>query len=170
MTRYFFILLLVSMLAVNGCGKSRQEKMAEKAIEAQTGGQADVNLDKQQMTIETKEGDKMQIAGGEEGLKVPADFPKDIHVYPGAKVEASFKSNDNVQLHLGTADPVAKVIAQYQAQLKKEGWAEKTVTQTAESSMIEYTKDSRTVIVNASAEGKQTRIMIMISKEEEQSA
>ncbi|MCE5228581.1 hypothetical protein LLG95_03165 [bacterium] len=166
MTRILFVLMLASMLTL-GCGKSHQEKTIENAIENQTGGKTDVNLDKQKMTIETKEGDKMEIGGGEEGIKLPADFPKDIYVYPGAKIEASFKNNDSHQLHLVTADAAAKVIAEYQTQLKKNGWNEKTVTRTGEFSMLEYAKDNRTVVVNASPEGKQTKVMIVMTKEEQ---
>src|SRR5689334_5423927 len=77
------LLLAISPLA--GCRRIQEklaQKAAEKALEGTTGGKVDV--DGQNITIKNADG-KGTVAVGP-GATVPADFPKDIPIYPGAKI------------------------------------------------------------------------------------
>lgn len=159
-------LMLIAALALAGCGKKSEERRIEKAIENNSGGQAHVDLSKNQMTLETKKGEKMQVVSGSEGLKVPDDFPKDIYVYTGAKVEASIKTPDGTQLTLATADPAAKVADEYKAQMKKAGWEEKISAGMSGATMLEYAKDGRDLMVHITGEAGNTKILLMMSVEE----
>ena len=165
MTKGWLSLLIAMALLSGACGKKSQEEIIEKAVEKNSGGKAHVDLSKQKMTIETKEGGKVEIASGGEGLKVPADFPKDIYIYRGAKVEGSIKTGDAIQLTLQTVDADAKVADEYKRQMKQTGWTEKTTAQMGGMTMLQYAKDQRSLMVHLSRDGKITRIMLMMSTE-----
>lgn len=167
MTKSTLTLLLATVLVLGACGKKSAEKTIEQAIEKNGGGKAHVDLSKNQMTIQTKDGEKIEIASGAEGLAVPADFPKDIYVYPKVKVEGSIKTGEATQLTLVTADAPAKVAEEYKGQMKKSGWKEKTAVQMNEMTMLEYSKDQRDLLVHITSDGKQTRIMLMESIEKQ---
>ncbi|MCL5269239.1 MAG: hypothetical protein M1457_01470 [bacterium] len=168
MLKKLLCLMVVSMLAVGGCGKKAEEKMMEKAIEQDTGDKANVDLSKNKVTIESKDGGKIEIAsGGDTSLKVPDDFPKDVFVYPGAKVEASIKTPDGVQLTLVTSDAMAKVTDAYKAKMKAEGWEEKTAAAMGEMTMLQFEKADRTAMVHITKDGENSRIMLMMSQEKE---
>jgi hypothetical protein len=167
MSRVMLSLVVSMALMLGGCGKKMAEKAMEKAIEKGGGGKAHVDLSKNQVRIQTKDGDKMEFAGGGEGLKIPADFPKDIHVYQGAKVEGSIKTGEATQLTFTTADAAAKVAEEYQGKMKQAGWEEKTSAQMSGMTMLEYKKDQRNLMVHITSDGKTTRIMLILSKENE---
>ena len=167
--RKLVVILAVAMaLAVGGCGKSSEEKAMEQAIEKGSGGKADVDLSKQKMTFQTKEGEKIEIATGGEGIKLPDDFPKDILVYAGTKVESAVKTGDAHQLGLSTPDAPEKVAEAYAAQMKKDGWAEESSMKTPEMTMLQYTKEKRSVMVHITKDGDAgTKIMLMAATEKD---
>ena len=105
-------LVLTSALALTGC-KRISEKVEEKAIQNQTGGQVD--LQNGSLTIKSDAG--TVVVGT--SSKLPDDFPKAVPVYPGAKVEMAAKSSQNGKtvwsLTLETGDAHDKVAAFYKS-------------------------------------------------------
>jgi hypothetical protein len=53
--------------------------------------------------------------------KLPADYPKDVPIYPGAKVEQAGPAVKDMVV-LSTADSKDKALAFYKAELPKNGW------------------------------------------------
>ncbi|HEY5242599.1 MAG TPA: hypothetical protein VIJ22_14065 [Polyangiaceae bacterium] len=92
------------------------EKAVEEAIEKQTGGKVSINGQKGTMTVVTDAGEIMIGPSA----TIPADFPKDVPLYPGAKPQLAVKQADpkgkiTWQLNLETADPTAKITDYYKA-------------------------------------------------------
>lgn len=157
---------LVSMVAVCalvaavGCRKASQswaEKMAEKAIERESGGKADVDFDGGKVSIKTKDGEVVAMTGG--STTVPADFPKDVFVPNGVKILASYSAPDGRSLTMESKDSPESVISQYEAEMKKQGWTEETRMTTGDAVIRVYKKDdskrTASILVNKSGKGSQ---------------
>lgn len=168
--------LLAALLAATGCGKKAEEKLAEKLIEkslAAEGVTAKVDLSGETMSFTATDadgkqsqvriaGDEMTIAGpdgqttfraGGAG-KLPADFPADVVVYPGARIVTSMSYPGGANLALESADAPQAVVAHYASSMKDKGWAEKTAMDMEDMSMRTYAKDNRTAnLIVQAAEG-----------------
>lgn len=161
-----FLLAAALALGVSGCGKA-QEKITEKAMEqamAKDGGKAHVDLAKKQVSIQTKDGTKIDVANGGQSLQVPADFPKDIYIYDKAGVKGSVQDDDGRTLNLTTPDPVEKITAQYKAKMTAAGWTEKSNAAMTGMTMLEYEKAGQDVMVHITRSGDATQIILMVHK------
>lgn len=183
--------LALVALPLSGCGKAKealQEKAVEKAINAAAGKDgAKVDINKNQMTITTKDGGSTTLTSSDKGdavtmktadgtvtmtsgenAKVPEDFPKDIPLYPGAKpttVTASSKDKA-FTLQFTTKDPVEKVAEHFKKELVGQGWAEGMVMSTPgeqAAQMLNYTKGERALMVNISKESEGITILLTTS-------
>lgn len=162
------VLILALALGAGGCRKAKEavmqkaaEKMMEKAIE-KDGGKAKVDLANSKMSIEAKDGTKMEVASGEKGLEVPKDFPADIFIYPGTKVMTAVNAKDARSLTLSTADAVAKVTPVYQEKMKAAGWEEKQAMINPEMTMLSYEKAKQAVMVHITPDNKGAMIALII--------
>jgi hypothetical protein len=122
------LLLLPLLIAPAACRKSREreaEEMAEKIIESQSGGRAEVDLSDGKVTITTREQGKegtMEISGGK-GTTLPGDFPKDLPLYPGATVVSYVSMGPGTQqAHFTSRETMAAVQKFYARKLPGEGW------------------------------------------------
>jgi hypothetical protein len=116
--------LALPLAACQKMGEKLAEKAAEKAIEAQSGGKAEVDLSGGKLTIKSTEPGKegtFEISGGADA-KIPDDFPKDVPVYPQAKVSSAMKANEGQMVTLDTEDKGDAVFAFYQKKMAAEGW------------------------------------------------
>lgn len=165
MTKKLLYLLLALPLVLGACGKKNDEEKIENAIEKASGGKADVDLSEGRMSIETEDGEKMEMSTGDD-VQVPEDFPKDIHLYKGAKVESSIKTGNAIQLTLQTSDAAGKVADAYKKEMADKGWKEDTSIQTGDMTMLQYSKDSRNSMVHITAGKDKTTILLTESKEE----
>jgi hypothetical protein len=117
MTRKSFFLVPALCLAfgAGGCNKLK-EKMAEKAMEKATGGEVDIDSKTGQVRMKQKgaDGKETEVQLGE-NTSIPADFPKAVPVYPGAKVIAavSISQGEGHMLTLTTNDSVTAVSDYY---------------------------------------------------------
>ncbi|MCU0679487.1 MAG: hypothetical protein MUC28_03535 [Planctomycetes bacterium] len=124
MGKRLLIMLLAAGLALtlSACGspsKQASERIAEKAIEDATGGQADVDINNNEVNVETEEG---SFRAGEE-VDLPADFPSDVYVY-GGTIKAVI-TNNNPKGHtvsIETADEAAKVKTAYEEKMREGNW------------------------------------------------
>ncbi len=114
------VLVAVFLVATGGCRKI-QEKMAEKAVEKATGGQADIDSKTGQVKLRQKgpDGKETEVQVGDK-TTVPADFPKNVPVYPGGKLIAAVSISQGEQGHmvtLTTSDSVSAVTDWYKKNL-----------------------------------------------------
>lgn len=179
MSKRFILLLLFgsSAFLLAGCTlnpfaflqQKTGEKMAEKLIESQTGGKVDIDSDKGKVTVKTKEGEEIVMGEGQ----LPANFPKDMPIYPGAKPSGSWisttKEGKGVMVGLETNDGKNKVVSYYRTELPKNGWVIETTTTTDDGAIYIVKKNNRSgwVTITAEKNGK-TTIGIVIGDEKQQ--
>lgn len=136
----------------NTIGNTIAEKMAEQALK-NSGQEGAVHITKDGMQIET-EGGAFKMAAGE-NLSIPADFPKAVPVYDGAKVAQVVTTPEGAHLMLATPDAPADVVTFYKSTLEAAGWKSQMAMQTPDGDMLTYLKDKESiaVIVGRNAEG-----------------
>jgi hypothetical protein len=163
-----FGVLVCSAVLVSSCGKAKKsisEKIAEKAIEMNMkdgdGTSAKVDLSKGTMTIKTKDGETAVVSG--EGASVPADFPKDIYVIKGAKIQMSMKTPDGYMLNMQVAQPAAKLAATYETEMKAQGWEQEASLDMGETRSLSYKKDGRQAAIVMSKSDEATTVMITVA-------
>ncbi len=164
------IVAVVIVLAVAGyalkavSNKASQmvgEKVTEKMIESAAGGNADVDIKDDGMTITT---DKGTFTAGTE---LPADWPNDVPAYTGATVTYSGSSNADegtgYSAVFSTKDDYTKVAAYYTNELPKQGWAIESTQNITGTTVMAATKDTRTISVAASTTDGETSITIGVA-------
>ncbi len=173
------IVVIVLLLAVVGfaaqkvmqkatsiVGQKVGEKVAEGIIEKATGGNADVDVKDGSLTVKTSEGTFST------GTSLPADWPKDAPVYPGATITYSGSSNPQAGesgfgAMLTTKDSAQKVRDYYARELVVQGWKTEATYNADESSVVSATKDTRAfTVVTAEADGA-TTITLGVSQKSE---
>jgi hypothetical protein len=133
----FLGLMLAVGLLVTGCGKSAAEKAAEKAVENATNGDASVDIDNQQVTINTN-GSSYQ-AGGD--VSLPDGFPTDVYVVDGKiSMAYTYEKDKSYSIGISTEKTLAELKALYEQQMKEKGWASQASLDTATAVTISYTK------------------------------
>lgn len=107
-----------------GCNpvQQAQDRAAESAVEQATGGKVKVDANGNQMQIK---GDNGAVTTVGENISLPDSFPKDVPVYPGAKITAvsvSTSGEKGAILNLRSTDDVSKVIQWYEDAMAKGGF------------------------------------------------
>jgi len=160
--------LVCSVVLVSGCGKAKKsvsERIAEKAIEMslknEDGTSAKVDLSKGTMTIKTKDGETAVISG--EGASVPADFPKDVYLVTGAKIQMSMKTPDGYVLNMQVEQAAAKIAATYETELKAQGWAQEASFDMGDTRSLSYKKDDRQLAIIMNKSDEATAVMITVT-------
>jgi len=120
MLRKAVLLAAALSLPLGGCRKI-QEKMAEKAAEKATGGEVDIDSKTGQVRMKQKgaDGKETEVQLGQNST-IPADFPKAVPIYPGAKVIAAVSISQGEGGHmvtLTTDDSVSQVSDYYKKNL-----------------------------------------------------
>ena len=159
------LVVAVAALAVTGCGKKVSESITEKMVEramAKDGVKGKVNISDGQVTMETKDG-KTTISTGA-GAQVPETFPKDVHVYAGAKVTACMTVPGGQNLILESKDSVDKIVAAYKGKMIGAGWKEEMSMNQEASSMLVYKKEPRTASIVVSQAGDTSQITLTVAE------
>lgn len=119
------VLLASSGLACGFLGDTIGEKVSEKvaeeavekAVEVQSGGDANVELDQGKVQVTTDKGSVSYQAG----TTLPASFPSDVPLYPGATLTSSAEVNSpeghGFMVGLKSADTPDKIGAFYKEKL-----------------------------------------------------
>lgn len=165
--KFFFLFPAMIILSVflSGCGKSlsqkASEKAAEKLIETQSGGKADVDISKGNIKVETDEG---KVESGED-VKLPADFPTDVYVIEG-KIKSTISDQDNggQTISIETDKSVAEISAIYQEKFKADGWKITGTMNFGDSATVAAEKDDRSASVIAGKSDNKTSIVITVGK------
>ncbi len=104
--------------------------------------------------------------GATTGWTVPSDWPKDLPVYPGAKISTSAAFNPDStkpgsMLSMETSDTPKQVSAFYAKALKDNGWTVDGITDGGKYTAVMCTKAARMATVHATtSDGKLTSILI----------
>jgi hypothetical protein len=151
---------VVLAILLAACGKKTEEKALEKAIESETGKKADVDLSGDGVKIETEEGTMRMSAG--EGAKIPQDFPKDVYIMKGAKVEMAMETEEGYSVALTIDQPRDKVAQDYKKKMSGEGWTQKAYMDMGEQIMIAYEKGDRAANVLVIHDEKVTRLNLTV--------
>jgi hypothetical protein len=160
-----YIILPIIALALTGCGKSisqmASEKIAEKAIEAGTGGKAKVDVNNKGVKMETKDGN---IETGDD-VKSPANFPSDVFVIDG-KIKAAIvdTASDNFSLTIETDKSMSNASVLYQDKLKADGWKITGTMNFGESASVIAEKDTRNISVMFTKSDTKTMVIISLGK------
>lgn len=153
--------LAVAVVFLAGCGKSANEKAAEKIIEAQSGGKADVDINDKNVKVETEKG---TMESGE-NVKLPADFPKDVYVIDGTiKAAISDKDNQGQTISIETDKDVAEISTVYQEKLKADGWKITGTMNFGDSATVVGEKDDRVVSIIAGKSDGKTMVNVSVGK------
>jgi hypothetical protein len=151
----------VAALLLAGCF-SPTENAIERAIEQETGQNADVDIRADgSMKVETADGSM------ETGGDVPSDWPSDAPAYPGATVSFSAKKNPTdgsagTALSLVTDDTTAEVVDFYTNALKNNGWAVQGTMNAGPTTIMAATKGTRNISIMIAAANDKTSITIGI--------
>lgn len=140
-------------LALAGCAQKAEEAAAENAIEAASGGKADVDIDgdNTKVTVQTAEGTATMSSGGDVAL--PADFPSDVAMADDRKVVSLFTAEGATALSYTTAGALAEVVAAQSDTMKGNGWTQSmSLDADNKSSMRAYSKEGRDVVLAYTAD------------------
>lgn len=159
MKKYFlFLLLPILAISLSGCFKSGAEKSVEKKlekkIEKQTGGQANVDIDKgnTKLTLTDDEGGGTINIDSSGNLDLPEEWPDDVKVYP-ADIISSMVGEDGLNLVQQTDDKPKDVIDWYDKKYSK--WEKSAAMDIGGSIMRTYDRGSESfTVVVTTAEGK----------------
>lgn len=159
MDRIHFTLLLVSILAAGGCGRS-------KSYEGPNGEKVTASKDGDSMEVNAtgKDGSKIQVSTSGKGVALPGDFPKDVPVYPGAIALSSVNSNDGSMITLQTADSAEKVDEYYAKELKGQGWTTESTFKLPQGTTYANKKEKRSLNVSING-GDKTMIVLIVGQE-----
>ncbi len=140
--------IFILSVFVSGCGKAAEkasEKATEKAIENATGGQAQVDLSKNEVTVKTDEG-TTKIGGSNEW---PSRIPSDVPKFSAGKITAiseSTPASGGYQVMVGIEGASMTDIEKYKSQLESAGWKITATTKTEDGYMVSSEKEKRTLI------------------------
>jgi hypothetical protein len=138
-----------------GCGKE------EQTISTPSG---DVKVSKQgaTTTVEVKGGEKMKITAGDKGVALPATFPADVPMMPGAALKAVMTSGENLIVHYSIGASQAEAMKYYEENLKARGWKIEGTMNMGESAMVQAKKDKRDCIVTVVKESTGTSVQLAL--------
>jgi hypothetical protein len=138
----------LASLALVACGKSPGERAAEAAIEHATGQKANVDAKTGEVVIESKDGQKMRVAGGDSAT-LPVAFPKDVYLPPKYKVLSVMEMQDVMVVQLDVPGELAALAAQSGQKMAADGWKQTMSMQAAQGQHVTmYEKEKRQATVS----------------------
>ncbi len=154
---FLLFVLVLSVVVLAGCKKSADkaaEKTAEQAVERaykNQGQNVDVDIDTEQgeISFENKE-QGLSIKTSEQGnLAVPAEWPKEVEIYPDGKLVAVVKNVGNIQLSVQTDDSLDKVKTWYDKLMRDTDWQQEMNMNMGDSWIASYKKDNYQLLFSA---------------------
>lgn len=161
-TNWVRMTMVIALVAAAGCGKkvseSVAEKIAEKAIEQQSGGKASVDIASGKTTVKTAEGTFTVDASG--GASIPENFPKDVPVPKSTKVTSSVSTPQGVNVTLEGPADVAETVKAFSDEMKSQGWTEEVTSNMGGQLVSSFKKGERSTAITAIATGDKSVITI----------
>jgi hypothetical protein len=156
-----------------GCGGSEEaatEAYLEKSIEAQGGGEVDVEMGEDgtayKIKSETEEGTVEFSAGGD--VAIPEGFPKDVPLHEAFKASFANATAEQEQFSLQgiVPAPLDEMTKFYTGQAAEQGWKqEQEMTTNGEMSTFIYTKEGRTLSVVLVKEDANTNLTLSVGRQ-----
>ena len=154
-------------LVLSGCGKAGEkvsEKLIEKSLRNSGATGAKVDLSKGKMTVKTDEG-VTEVSSGD-AASLPADFPKDVFVLKGAKIQTAMKSPQGFMVQMKSDQNMSKIAESYSAEMKTQGWAQEAAVDMGEMCSRSFKKDKRQVAVIVSKTDKTSDVVLSLTAED----
>ena len=149
-----------------GCSQSNKEqateKIAEERLEKNSRGEADVDLIKGNMSINTEAGE-MSI-NINDSAKLPDNFPKDVFVMKDAEVKMTMDIPSGMSASFLSKEDMGSVFTKYQNEMKSKGWEQKLLMNLGEGATLVYEKDERIANITMAKEQEGTIINLVINK------
>lgn len=140
------VMTVATVVALGGCRKS-QESIADAAIERASGGKVKVDRDGDRMTIKTDQGE-MAVQSGE-ALPLPKDFPGDVYLPPGYRINSVMDLGGAKVLSLQADGKVSVLFDAARAAMDKQGWKQTMAMQNStDTAMLAYEKDQRAAVLS----------------------
>lgn len=160
MKHLFLLLFSAALLIATGCSK-------EQSHTATTADGHKVTLsgkgDQTSMEIKSKSGETISLKASASGMELPADFPKDIPLYPKRVVQSVNQMGKDRMIGIQATGTVAEVVAFYGTELKNQGWEFAPATPMGEGAMIIANKGPRTAMfMIAKTDDKRTFIQLSL--------
>jgi len=147
--RIVFLCAAAALLAT-ACSKSPGERLAETALSAASGHKVEVDKDGGKVTFKGDKGD-MTIASGN-AATLPADFPKDVYLPSGYKVESAMQMPGATVVSVAAPGQVATLFADASKQMQAQGWKQTmAMQQSGQAQMLAFEKDNRSAMVSFDA-------------------
>jgi hypothetical protein len=165
------VVAALGLALLAGCGGKKEESIT---VTDASGQKTTITTTTEGDTATITTADGQFTAKSGEGLEVT--LPSGVPSYPGAKAIATFSGGDATSqgsmVSLETADPVAKVVDFYKAEMAKAGYTSKAEMRTDQSAMLSYSKgeaDNEAVqlIIGSGGEGQATTIQVMAGGQKE---
>lgn len=133
-----------------------------KMVNMKIGGENDAVS----MTVQGADGNVQMTAGA--SAKIPDDFPKDIPVYPGLKLQMvqTIESGKSYMVQGNSGDAVEKAAAFYKKEAAAQGWTEQSSMNQAGDNpmqMFTYAKGERTLTVMIMRDSSENRTSISLT-------
>lgn len=169
------LILLVAVLALGftltGCFKSPSEKfaekMVEKTIEAQTGGNVDVDTSGGTVNFKTDDGTTQVSSGGE--VNLPDSFPKELIIVSDAKIIIASSADKTMSVAYQTDSNQSELYVDYKTKLNSQGWTKEFEMDAGTGKVVNFKKDTQrasiTISENSNKDEKQTIVNIILSEE-----
>ena len=164
--------LAVLVALAFGCGEKGQEpetstqpKKPTTKTEGAKPAESKVEMKEGKFVITEKGGAEKFVVAPKGDATLPEGFPKDVPVYEGAKIVASYKMSDGFMVMVQTTDQREKAVEACKSALKAQGWKLESTFDTPQMLMLSYKKGKRGLNLGVSKEKGPTRIQYQVSSE-----
>jgi len=150
------------VLALSACGKSAEDRMAEAAIKAATGNGVQLDQEGEKVTLKTADGD-VTVHGGD-NVSLPGDFPDDIPLPDGYKVESMLETGGSRIIALLAPGDAQQLYAAASEGMQAKGWKQTVALQgDGQGGLLGYEKDGRKATLSFTPEtGGKTAIGLQL--------
>lgn len=164
----FLSAVMIAAATLSGCKKASEkltDKIIEKSLKNSGASDAKVDVSKGKVKFKTDKGE-MEMSTGD-AVSLPADFPKDIYVIKGAKIQTAMKTPEGHMLQMSVSQAKEKIAETYESEMKSQGWTSDTSLDMGEACTRSFKKDNRQVVVIASQTDSGSELMITTTSEKQ---
>ncbi len=153
---YAILCSAIALALLGGCGKKEQSVATPdgKVTVTQQGGGTTVEM-------RSDKGDKMKVTASDKGVALPANFPADVPIMPGATVKMAMTSGDALSVTFSVAASQADALKYYEDNLKAKGWEIAATMNMGESAMLSAKKGKRECVMNVGKEGSGSMVQLV---------
>lgn len=154
--RYGVLCAAIALALLGACGKKEQNV-------AVPGGNVTVTQQGGGTTVEMRsdKGEKVKVTSSDKGVALPANFPADVPIMPGATVKMAMTSGDALSVTFSVAASQADALKYYEDNLKAKGWEIAATMNMGESAMLSAKKGKRECIMNVGKDGGGSMVQLV---------